>query len=516
MKILFCLLSCLVSAGAADLLPIFYTDTGRTIIDKLNTNRINTTNLFTMAFSNAAGIWVDPSGSDTTGRRGRQDKQFATPFAAKAAAQPGDTITVNAGLYESRVTNLFFNGAWRFLNPTLRFVDVPTNSGGWGLFDDRFSGAVTCSISGTLSMEYHSGTNIAVNPVDCTFSYNTNALGPIVVTNRNTYVRWDADTRLGLCGQTPTPFALTILQCVSNSYFKRFEIYNLNPSNTAVITTNCPADPGTLYVMGTGCAGVHWGEGDVVIEANIRGMTLQAVWGDNLTTNGGQMWISGKICDGTWYLVGRTNTWKIWADFDEYMSTASTIGGCIDAWNSGSHYFVGKKISAANGMPIVMEVPDSTQRDTNLIVWVDFQKVSGSNGWARIKHGALRGRIGHFEQNGLNVQGTSGLIVTNSGALVSLSGENMYADRVAIEHGGGRTDLRGFTIWSTNRDPVLVLATNLHLNSVALVVGTGATNAARAPSAQQVKLYGNCFATSNFHANVTANVGTLNVDADTD
>lgn len=441
-------------------------------------------------------------------------------------AQPGDNlyqvktnavargipnIVVTPGTYTNGVTNLWFSGNWFFQNnPLLRLIDIPTNTTGAGMFDDRFSGAVTCSVHGSLRMEYHSGTNVAVNPVDCTLSYNTNSLGPIVQTNPATYIRWDADTLLGLCGQTPVPFAITTLHGVSNSYYRKFEIYNLNPNNVAIITTNCPADPNTVYSISTGCSGIHWGENDVLIEANIRPMTVQAVWGDNLTTNGGQMWISGKVCDGKWYLVGRTNTWKVWGDYDELACSQDTTDHIlIDIWNSGSHYFHAKKISSL-GMPVTMQNPDTGQKDTNLVVWVDFDKCSGSNGWLNVKHGALRGRIGHFEQNGPN-NGGSMVTVTNISANLDISGEAMFSANVAVTHGSGSSVLHNYRIYTTNRDPILINGSGFHLHNNVVVTPATATNSIRSAGAQTVGAYGLNMLRSNAHANITFSTGTTNV-----
>lgn len=456
------------------------------------------------AITMGAELFVDAAtGNDNTGTRGRPDKPFATPFAAKSASQSNDTIIVRAGTYTT-VTNLWFNGTWFFEGALLRLIDIPTNTTGAGLFDDRFSGAVNCTVGGALSIEYHTGTNVLVSPVDCTFSYNTNALGPIVVTNRNSYIRWDANTRLGLCGQQPVPFAITVLQCVSNSYFRDFEIYNLNPTNVAIITTNCPADPGTVYSITTGCAGIHWGEGDVIIHANIRPMTLQAVWGDNLTTNGGQMWISGEISDGKWYLVGRTNTWKIWANFDEYLCSQDTIDHILfDCWNSGSHYFRGQKASSL-GRPIVLQNPDAGQRDTNLQVWVDIDKLSGSNTWAEVKHGELRGMINHFQQNGPN-NGGSLIIVTNVSAFMALNGLTMEGANTLLTHSGGTTELHGYAMRSTNQDPIFVFNSGLSLD-VSSIATVNGTNSVRSSTAQNVTINRSFSGPSN-HANITL-VGT--------
>src|SRR5258706_3666275 len=87
-------------------------------------------------------------GNDETATRSN-GVAFQTLTAAKTAALSGDLIRVLPGLYNER--DLFKDGVnWYFEQGVkVIFVDPGVSGGtGYGIFDDRSSGAVTCSIDG--------------------------------------------------------------------------------------------------------------------------------------------------------------------------------------------------------------------------------------------------------------------------------------------------------------------------------------------------------------------------------
>jgi hypothetical protein len=455
-------------------------------------------------------------GSDTLGDGGFYNP-WATPLAAKMNTPAGGTIVVNAGTYRSGITNLWFNGRWHFAGVALDWMGNVLDSG-CGLFDERFSGGipVTNIITGSLDIKYCPGTNVHLDEL-CVAIGNTNCLGAVVVTNRQTSIQWFADTRVGIWGPVPSPTAFYVKNCNSNSIFRTItEIYNGNPhlDGLSYNVTNCAEFPGVDITVGTSAIPLYWELGTFHFYfhrlPNLGAYSLNAYGTDENDRD--DLFLHGDFIDGKMYIVGKSRNWKVWADIGEMRMTAAN-SSAINCYNAGSHYFRIQKLSASVGPVIKLENP-TYPADTNLSVWVDIAKVSGSDGWVHVRHGQLRGRIGHFEQNGVST-GTPGLFCTNSG-LISLSGENMACANTAVSHGGGRTELWGYTIRSTNRDPVYVAGAGLRLNSTTLVVGTGATNAIRAPSAQNVNLYGSVFAKSNAHPNVTFTVGSLNVDPDVD
>ncbi len=452
----------------------------------------------------------------------------ANLYAMKQAASAGTTIVVGPGTYSANITNLFKNGVnWHFMGPTLSYMDTPTNTSGAGIFDDRFTGAITSLVSGQLTIEYCTGTNIWVDPADCNFTgYNTNAVGPLVVTNAGSLVYWTADTRLKIAGVNGYCAALYVQNCATGTVFRTLNIEPLFGTNTtANITTNCPADPGTQITAVVNVAGIHWAQGtlDVGVDTSLTpGGYFLDCYGVK-ATDAYEMRVRANYADGKIYLVGSGPNWKVWADILELKRSNSDANpSAIDCYFAGSHYFRIQKISTGNGSApssgatINMSHPSGNpDGNSNLVVWVDIDKLAGSNAWARVSHGELRGRIGHFQQNGPKSTETGMIAVTNASALVSLSGETMECSGPSVGHGGGRTELSGYTIRSTNRDPVLVSGAGLKLNSVTIIPGLLATNSIRGVGAQNVNFYGNNFAKSN-SVNITATVGTLNVDADVD
>lgn len=435
-------------------------------------------------------------------------------YAAKLATPAFGSIMVGSGTYTSAngITNLFKTDVnWELHNPTLDYMDVPTNTSGCGLFDDRFSGAVTSRISGAVWIRWCSGTNVFVSPIDCTQGYNTNALGPIVVTNANSLVRWDAPTKVEIAGvNSVSAYSLYVKNCQTGTVFRTFTSSQLfTPAVQVPITTNCAADPNTQYLGDLYSSFMYWEKGslDVAFDTvSHRQYGLESY--SQTLTDPDQLRLQGNLMDGKIYAVGKSPTWKIWADILELARTDTLNPSAIEIYYTGKYYFRLQKISSSQ-FPISMSYPVSST-DSNLEVWVNIDKLSGSNGWLRVQHGALRGRIGHFEQNGPSAATTELIQTTNISALVSLSGEDMYGEKTIVRHGGGRTVLRGYNIYSTNRDPILVTAAGLRLNSTAIVTGTGATNCIRAATGQTVGAYGMVVARSNYHANITIATGTTN------
>lgn len=477
---------------------------------------LTATNAFTAAYTGNT-LWVDAVyGNDSSGKRGRIDRPFATPLGARRSALLGDLIVVGEGTYTNGLTNLLFNGSWEFHNPILDYMDTPTNTSGCGLFDDRFSGAVTNSVSGSLWIKWCSGTNVFVDPTDCTMGYNTNAFGPIIITNANTLIRWDASTRVELAAiNSGAGTVLTVLNCRDGTIFRTFTTSQMFGTNQTIpITTNCAVDPGTQYYGDLYSSFLHWEKGTLDVEfdtVNHRQYGIESY--SRTPTDPDQLRIRGNFMDGKIYCVGKSSSWKIWADILELQRSTTVNPNAIEIYYGGKYYFTFQKISCASsssdGFPIKMAYPVSTT-DSNLQVWVDIQKLSSSNTFLSITHGELRGRIGHMEQSGPVSTTAGGIIVTNISALVDLAGENIYSERTAVQHGGGRTVLRGYNIYSTNRDPILVTGSGLRLVNTVLVPGLLATNSIRAATAQTVGAYGMVMAKSNVHANITISTGTTN------
>jgi len=450
-------------------------------------------------------FYVRTNGNDSTGTN-RFDRAFATPFAAVAAARNagvGSSVIVEGGSYNNGVTNLGFNGTLIFDGPKFTYVGNVLDHG-CGILDDRFSGAITQSVIGGIEFNYCPGTNVHWDSI-CNPTGNTNALAAIVITNVKSLINWNVATKGTAWGAAPIPQVLYVKNCHSNTIFKTFTIFNGSPGQTNSYTlTNCPADPGTEIIISAEGIPLYWELGTFHFEFdridNIGSLFLGAYGVD--TTDRADLYIKGQQLNGKAYVVGRSINWKVWLDVQEWKYSGPNNVNTFNAYNTGSHYIHAQKMSgfspsAASGYVILLENPQTS--DTNLTVWVDIDKLSHSNGAVRVTHGQLRGRIGHIEQNGPN-NGTPTISITNISALISLSGENIYGANTILEHGGGITELRGYNIISTNRDPILVTGSGLTLSTGIQL--TGPTNGITAKSAQTVNgsYYG-----SLPHQNITLN-----------
>ena len=195
-------------------------------ISTIATNRL----VYTVYPSTGAGVTANAS----------YVNEGANLYEAKLAAVAAgiSTIVVGPGTYTNGMTNLLFNGNWHFMGSVLRYVDTPTNTSGCGLFDDRWTGAVTSTITGSLEIEYNSGTNVSVDEI-CGFGYNTNAQGPIVITN-GSLITWSAPTMVKMVGHSSAPYVLALRNVGNGSFFGTFSSRPLY-TNAVIGTTNCIA-----------------------------------------------------------------------------------------------------------------------------------------------------------------------------------------------------------------------------------------------------------------------------------
>lgn len=415
----------------------------------------------------------------------------ANLFAAKTASPAGATIMVGPGTY-TIATNLFKNRVnWEFHDSILDVMGSVLDHGS-GVFDDRFSGAVTSTISGTLTIKYCPGTNVHWDEV-CSPVGNSNALGAVVLTNALSELKWLAQTRIGAYGPAPFPSCIYVENCRSNTVFNRVtEFFNSHPwgaySNAYTLTT-CPADPGSEYIIPTGASPLYWELGTFHLYFDrmpaIGGNLAIGAYGVD-ENDSAEMFLHGQLIDGKVYAIGRSKNWKIWLDVAEIKHTDTGLDNTLNFYRAGSHYVRAQKVSSVRGPVIQLELGGAVGTvDTNLVLWVDIDKVSGSNGWASITHGHLLGRVGHFEQNGAYTPLTPAILVTNISARVSLSGEYMAYPSTLLTHGGGLTELHSYLMQGTNNDPVLVTGSGLTLNGVRLKTSSG-TNSIRAASGQIV------------------------------
>jgi len=137
--------------------------------------------------TNSLRVYVDPSGSDSTGTRGLRSKAFRTLAGAITVVQSGDTVQVSAGTYVG--TNLSVNGVtWIFdqnsiINTTNRVV-----------FYDQ---GVACTNYVRGGRWYHNGSAFAFADIsaqsllviDCEQIESTSTSGMFVLADGHVFVR---------------------------------------------------------------------------------------------------------------------------------------------------------------------------------------------------------------------------------------------------------------------------------------------------------------------------------------
>ncbi|MGC3958109.1 MAG: DUF1565 domain-containing protein [Verrucomicrobiota bacterium] len=106
-------------------------------------------------------IWVAKIGSDTRGS-GTLTAPYLTLAKAKAVATAGQTIHVMPGTYAEN--NLLKKGVNYYGEPgaNILYIQTSTNEAGWGIFDDRPTGATTNIIEWPGDIVFVGYTNVSV------------------------------------------------------------------------------------------------------------------------------------------------------------------------------------------------------------------------------------------------------------------------------------------------------------------------------------------------------------------
>lgn len=451
-------------------------------------------------------VHVSIDGNDSTGIRGSLQRRFQTLWAARSNAVAGDTVVVWSGLYTNGVTNLFKGGVdWHFVHAVLDWTDPTTNGHGSGIFDDRFSGAITSRITGTVTLKYSSGTNGYWDD-ECIpwFGNWVNALGAIVLTNANSLVSWEANTKLHVYGPTSTPYGLYVKNCKSECFFNINECFGSPFAGNIFTKTNCPADPNTEYNIQVYSSFLYWELGSFHVRFDhIWPMTSYGIAAYGVTNNDvGDMYVEGGIMEGKIYMVGTSPAWKSWITLAQLRTTNQNA---YQPQGAGTHYLTAQKVSDAGPGNFGILTGPNAVGDSNQIVHLNIQKVSGGGGWIDHFGGTLVGRIENFEPIGTNI--TAGIV--NRGGNIELSGETASAPRFVIDHRNGSTRLSGYRMRATNNPVAFVSGPGLILQDVSMV---SPTNCVTATNAQTMKIYNSAMANTNEHSNVSISMGTLNVN----
>lgn len=292
---------------------------------------------------------------------------FLTIKSAVASANPGDCVIVFPGVYNENnllklgVNYYFYPGAQ--INYTNTGFDLAS---GYGIFDDRATGATTNLICGGLNFYYSYGTNL-----NNTCHGNTNAAGAVVLTNGNTYMRMefniaDGDAFVDCAGVTingtgSSPANFYIAKCRNNSTFVGVDLRNSRRLDTQNSVQN-------------NIIGFYWENGDAYLNLkHVDPFFNYAIWPNTRTDTFENLWMTCDLCEGYIYASLTSSKNRCWYDFKELRVTNSVATDAF-APIGGKHYLRAEKISAndANGYCI--------RSSAGAEVWVTAQKLTYPTG----------------------------------------------------------------------------------------------------------------------------------------
>jgi hypothetical protein len=436
------------------------------------------------------------------------DGPFTTLAAAKAAAQSGDTIVVGPGTYIEN--DLLKDGVnWLFAPGALVTYSPPAlqaNSSDiiFGIFDDRSSGPVQCTIGGHGSFSAFSRGYL-------------NLLGTVVITNANSKISLTCkeiafatyhDAAAGT-GSRAAVYVKNTLRVDVNCD----RIYGARGTNYDTGLTDDLGDPILWNDFGSG---IYWELGDLYVRCgSIDKISSYGVWGNQPRGNStaANLWLNADFVENHMYMDGGTDAaghvgtynWRSWIVAKEILEG-------IAYFDSGRHYLTVQKINLQNAS---MSFNGATQ------VWLTAQKMTNTlaGGWMLLQAGnggspVVFADITQFEdtQGAFNFAGIS----ISDATEIHLRGSYLKTGAgPAILHNGGKARIQGMTIDTSasnkpNNHAIKVVGAGLVLDRCVLLAPPLA-NSINASAPQTVTCYG-VKANRAGHANVVINVDPITVD----
>ena len=404
-------------------------------------------------------VWVDSiGGSDTTGLRGRFDKPFQSPNAAKTAAQVGDTVVVFPGNY-TLTDSIAKNGVNWFGYPGATLNRTPVNETGLGIFDDNGS-AMSYKVDGFFHLNFFSN---ATGPAQ-SFSVHLNHASSVVQ-----------------------------IKCA---------ILAAGATSDDVSNGNLLVEAGKLHIEAdeitqTGMGyNVYWINGDMFVKANkIKSGPNIAISSDVMATPTGKLWVEAQEISASAFTVigdgsgdAGTQTWVRALEIRNDDNNTNTI---ISQQGAGKLYVEAQKITGRLGLSSIIQNISTGK------LWVKAMKISDAQLLISTSNGQTFVECQHLEPS---VRG-----VSVTGGELFLSGQWMPATGgTGISVTGGTARISGLTVDTSSNNlvcPVSKTGGVLILNGSALRSHTS-RNTISANSAQTVVAY-RSYGSTAVHSNVT-------------
>ncbi len=436
------------------------------------------------------------------------DGPFTTLGAAKAAAQSGDTIVVGPGTYVEN--DLLKNGVNWFFAPgaivtyTSPALQANSNDILYGIFDDRSSGPVQCTIGGHGSFSAYSRGYL-------------NLLGTFVVTNANSKISFAAkDIAFATYHDRAPAVGSRAAVYVKNAVRVDLTCDRIYGARRTSYDTGLIDDVGDPVYWSEYGSGVYWALGDLYVHCgSIEKISGYGAWGNQPSgnTTAANLWLNADFIENHVYMDGGTDAaghvgtynWRSWIVAKEILEG-------IAYFDSGRHYLTVQKIDLQSAF---MSFNGATQ------VWMTVQKITNTlaGGWMMLQAGnggspILHANVEQFEDN-QGVFSIAGILIADA-TEIHLRGSYLKAGSgPAVLHFGGKAKIQGMTIdTSTTNKPnnhaIKVAGSGLVLNNCVLLAPALA-DSINAAAPQTVTCYG-VRANRPKHGNVSINVDPLVVD----
>lgn len=417
-------------------------------------------------------IVVSPNGNDSAVNRLSVNKNAAykTITAAKNAAVSGDTIVVMPGTYTEN--NLLKTGInYHFLPGAIVTYTDPGTGDGYGLFDDRASGAVTCKISG--EGQFHYGVVIqnwaAAEEEPSAIPPNVaNIRGLFVVTEANSDIKFSFRK-----ATISTPISAHVILAENGTVNVQFS--DIEDLLFGVQTLLGTFEEAPVYAE-SGANGVTWGIGECHVTGQRIKVSEYCVWptcpaGFASTAN---LWVNVQLlhnrglASSAVYYSGLSDTpitWKSWIVANEIRSDASVFAG-VSGNAGGRHYLSAQKISG----PIALAFTSTATAPGEY--WINAQKITGNTAGAYLTY---TGNTATVHIDAMHIEATTGSAITNAGGTLNLRAGNInQANGVGVTHSVGTTRITGTRINTTATDsasnyPILVSGAGVVINDCVLL-----------------------------------------------
>lgn len=450
---------------------------------------------------------------------------YFTLTAAKEAAQSGDTIIVYPGTYSEN--NLLKNGiTWLFMPGAIVSYTDPGSGPGYGIFDDRATGAVTCRVHGHGQFIWRGLDVNAAQIVPGTeggqlTNANPNTTSCVYIANAGTSFYLEAVKIGGVsyAGNGNGGAAIWISDCalcITNTT----EI--INPDQGVVVFREDPANPGIPIQLYNTSIGIYWEKGLTYNTFDYIKVSSYCLYGSQSNAATASDWyVKGKLIEseGVAYYnngpVTNTPNWRTWVEVEEIKSApigCSFLGG-------GKHYLKAMKIGVVGDVNSVWNLGAG-----DCEAWLDVQKISAkvitgmfgsiSNDYT----GTCIANIMHFEQ----LAGSTGPIINVNSGTFLFTGQLMKTNGSvpAINLGAaGNVVVANYKIVTNTTNnaanrSALVASNGLTLKNVTCVTPALALESVHAATAKNVAIHGHCMSNKAKHANVTFTpLGVFTVDA---